>query len=269
MRILLLFLLKEMRDARTNKQVWPIYLLLPPIALALPIIFVTVMPGVVRAEMEKGDAAMQSLARLAQGAEEFAGMPLDEAMSRFFLRSLVAFFLIMPLVISSVSAAFSIVGEKQQRTLEPILATPITDAQFMLGKMLSSSVPAVIIMWATALLATIVVDIISLSMYRAALLPDRFWAMGVLVLGPLLTVGAVLATMRVSARMTDPQAANQFGGLVILPAFLVSLAIFGKLLTLSFAALCIACLLVLLLDLFLFRLNLRKFQREEILTRWK
>jgi ABC-2 type transport system permease protein len=269
MRILLLFLLKEMRDLRTNKQVWPAYLLLPPIALALPIFFVTVTPGVVRAEMEKGDAAMQSLARLAQGAEEFAGMPLDEAMARFFLRSLVAFFLIMPLVISSVSAAFSIVGEKQQRTLEPILATPITDAQFMLGKMLASSVPAVIVTWATALLATIVVDFISLSKYRAALLPDRFWAMGVFVLGPLLAVGAVLATMRISARMTDPQAANQFAGLVIVPAFLVSLAIFGKLLTLSFAALCIACLLALSLDLFLFRLNLRKFQREEILTRWK
>ena len=162
-------------------------------------------------------------------------------------------------------------GEKQQRALKPILATPITDAQFRhtLGKMLASSVPAVIITWATALLATIVVDFISLSKYRAALLPDRFWAMGVLVLAPLLAVGAVLATMRVSARMTDPQAANQFTGLVIVPTFLVSLAISGKLLTLSFAALCIACLLVLLLDMFLFRLNLRKFQREEILTRWK
>ena len=72
--------LKEMRDVRTNKQVWPVYLLLPPIALALPIIFVTVMPGVVD-EMEKGDEVMQYLARLAQGAEEFAGMSLDEAIS--------------------------------------------------------------------------------------------------------------------------------------------------------------------------------------------
>jgi ABC-2 type transport system permease protein len=269
MRIMLLFLLKELRDVRTNKQVWPVYLLLPPIALVLPIFAVTVMPGVVRAEAVKGDAVMQSLMRLVQEAGEFAGMSLDEAMSRFLLRNLLAFFLIMPLGISSVSAAFSIVGEKQQRTLEPILATPITDSQFMLGKMLAASVPAVIVTWATALLATLVVDFISLSKYRVALLPDRFWMMGVLVLAPLLAFGAVLATMRISARMTDPQAANQFAGLVIVPAFLTNLALFGKLLTLSFAALCIACLLVLVLDYFLFRLNLRKFQRDEILTRWK
>jgi ABC-2 type transport system permease protein len=269
MRILLLFLLKEMRDVRTNKQVWPVYLLLPPIAMALPILSVTVMPGVVSAELRKGDAVMQSMVRLAQEAEDFAGMTLDEAISRFFLRNLAAFFLIMPLGISSISAAFSIVGEKQQRTLEPILATPITDTQFMLGKMLASGVPAIIVTWGTALLTAIVVDFISLSKYRAAFLPDRFWTMGVLVLGPLLAFGAVLATMRVSARMTDPQAANQFAGLVIVPAFLINLALFGKLLTLSFTALCIACLLVLVLDFFLFRLNLRKFQREEILTRWK
>jgi hypothetical protein len=90
-----------------------------------------------------------------------------------------------------------------------------------------------------------------------------------MVLAPLLAFGAVLATMRVSARMTDPQAANQFAGMVIVPAFLISLALFGKLLTLSFTALCIACLHMLVLDFFLFRLNLRKFQRDEILTRWK
>jgi ABC-2 type transport system permease protein len=190
-------------------------------------------------------------------------------MTRYFLRNLAGFFLVMPLGIASISAAFSIVGEKQQRTLEPILATPITDTQLLLGKLLAASVPAIIVTWATAALTTLVVDVISLQKYAAVMLPDRFWLLGVLALAPLIACGAVLATMRVSARMTDPQAANQFAGLIIVPAFLLNLAVFGKLLTLSFAALCAACVLVLLLDLSLFRLNLRKFQREEILTRWK
>jgi ABC-2 type transport system permease protein len=269
MRILLLFLLKEIRDVRTNKHVWPAYLALPPVTLALPIYLVVALPGALRPAMEKGDPVAQALVGSIQRADEFAGMSLDEAMSRFVLRNVIALFLIMPLAISAVSAAFSIVGEKQQRTLEPILATPITDAQFMFSKMLASSLPAIIVTWATALLVTVVVDFVSLSKYRVALLPDRFWIMGVLVLAPLLAFCAVLATMRVSARMADAQSANLFAGLVILPAFLISLAIFGKLLTLSFVALCVACLLVLLLDLYLFRRNLQKFQREEILTRWK
>jgi ABC-type Na+ efflux pump permease subunit len=61
-------------------------------------------------------------------------MGTDEAITRFFLRSLVSFYLLLPVGLSSMSAAFSVVAEKQQRTLEPILATPITDLEFLIGK---------------------------------------------------------------------------------------------------------------------------------------
>ena len=43
----------------------------------------------------------------------------------------------------------------------------------------------------------------------------------------------------------------------------------GKILTISMAAVAIACVVLLLLTLFLLRLNLKNFQREEILTKWK
>ena len=41
------------------------------------------------------------------------------------------------------------------------------------------------------------------------------------------------AAMRLSAKMTDPQTANQFTGLVIVPAFMILIGIFGKVLTIS------------------------------------
>lgn len=68
---------------------------------------------------------------------------------------------------------------------------------------------------------------------------------------------------------SDPQTANQFTGLVIVPAFMILIGIFGKVLTISMSAVATACVLVVLLVLFLLRLNLKNFQREEILTRWK
>ena len=69
--------------------------------------------------------------------------------------------------------------------------------------------------------------------------------------------------------MTDPQATNQFAGMVIMPVFILVLGVFGKLISLSFLALMAACGVLLLVNVYLFRLNLRKFQREEILTKWK
>jgi hypothetical protein len=54
-----------------------------------------------------------------------------------------------------------------------------------------------------------------------------------------------------------------------LPIFLLVVAVFGRLLTRSFPALLGACVLVVLLDFALFRMNVVRFRREEILTTWK
>ncbi len=269
MRILFLFLAKELRDIRGNKQALPAYCLLPVIAVGMMILFTLILPGMVQATAQKKDPSVDMLVRIVHAVPEFAGMSLAEGITRYFLRNLVGFFLLMPVALSSFAAAYSIVGEKQQRTLEPILATPITDRQLMLAKLLASIVPAVVLSWLAGLLASVIVDFISWERNGYLLLPDRFWLVGLLAFGPLMGVGSVLATMHFSAKMTDPQAANQFTGLVIMPIFLVIVALFGRALTLSFVFLCSACLALLLLDVVLFRFILQKFQREEILTRWK
>ena len=77
-----------------------------------------------------------------------------------------------------------------------------------------------------------------------------------------------LVTMRLSARATDPQATVQTTALFVIPAFFLVIGVFGKLLTTYFPALAGACVLVAFLDVALFQLNVRRFRREEILTRW-
>ena len=269
MNVPLLFVRKDLRDLRRNKYVLPIFGLFPLIAIGVTLLFVLIAPEMAEEAQRGTDPTMASILRLLLANEEFAALPLDQAVTLFFLRSIVGFFLLMPVALSSISAAFSLVGEKQQRTMEPILATPITDRQFLLGKMLASLAPSVAVTWLAAVLAIAAANTITWSWYGALLLPDRFWLFGILFFGPLLGAGSVLATMRISAKISDPQTANQFAGLVIVPAFLIGLGLFGKFLTASFLALLIAAVLVIALDLLLLKLNLAKFQREEILTKWK
>jgi ABC-2 type transport system permease protein len=263
----LLFLRKELRETLRNKFLFPVYLILPPIAVIVPVVL-TILASTLMA-IDKDDPLVLAMLRTVSTAPEFAGMPLDEGITRFLLRNTLAFYLLMPVGLSSISAAFSIVAEKQQRTLEPILATPITTLEFLTGKLLASLVPSIILTWAAALLAAVILNWMTWGKYPTLLLPDRFWAVGVFVLAPLMGTASVLATMRLSAKMNDPQAANQFTGLVIVPIFMISIGVFGKLLTLSIGAVVVACLVVLLAGFLLLRLNLKNFQREEILTRWK
>lgn len=268
MGVLLLFLKKELRDIRTNNRVWPVYLVLPAIAIAIPGMFAVVGPVIATQALARHDLASLSMLDLLRRIPEFSHLTPAEALTRYLVRSAAGMFLLIPVALSSTSAAFSIVGEKQQRTLEPILATPITDRQFLLGKLLATVVPTVAITWATGAAAVAVVDALVWSRF-GPILPDRFWLLGVAVFSPLLGAVVVLVTMRLSAKATDPQATVQTTALVILPGFLLVFGVFGKILTLSFPALCIACLLALVLDLALFRANVVRFKREEILTRWK
>jgi len=269
MRVLLLFLRKELKAIRTDSRVWPVYLVFPVLAIGLPTFIAFLSPVLIRQGMAKQDPGMLQVSQLVRMMPDFASLAPEEGMTRYVLRSVAALFLLMPVALSSTSAAFSIVGEKQQRTLEPILATPITDGQFLLGKLLAAAVPTVVMTWATALVTIIVVDIATGGRYATALLPDRFWALGILGLAPLLATAVVLVTMRFSAKATDPQATVQATALAIIPGFLILIALFGKLLTTFFAALWVACLVMAVIDLLLFRGNTRTFRREEILTRWK
>ncbi len=267
MRVIWLFLWKELRDARRNPYLLPGYLVLPPLAIFLPVVFTALAPVMLQAD--PNDPMTKALIRMVSTAPEFAGLSQDEAMTRYFLRSMIVLYMIFPVGLSSIAAAFSIVSEKTQRTLEPILATPIADRDFLLGKLVAAVLPSIALTWLSAVLCIFLVDIVGYRLYGTLLLPDRFWTMSILVLAPLLGVTSVLAAMRVSARLTDPQAANQATALVIIPFFMVGIGIFGKLLSLSFTAVLVACVVMALLSLLLFRINVRKFQREEILTQWK
>ena len=264
-----LFLRKDLRDIRSNRSVWPVYLILPLIAVALPVIFAIITPLMIQQAAAKQDQATLALMAMLGRIPEFAGMEVGQALTRYLVRSAAGIFLIIPVALSSTAAAFSIVGEKQQRTLEPILATPITDRQFLLGKLLASLAPTVAITWLAGLVATLAVDGVAWSRFGGPILPDRFWLLCLLVLAPLLGAMVVLVTMIFSAKSTDPQATVQTTALAIIPGFLLLFGVFGRILTLSFIALWVACLLAALVDTALFRANVAKFKREEILTRWK
>jgi ABC-2 type transport system permease protein len=264
-----LFLAREWADTRRNSRVLPLYFIMPLVAVALPILLALMAPSMVRDLQQSAEpstvALIENLTRLA----EYSGLPPGEVLARYVLRATVGMFLLMPIAIASTTAAFSIVGEKQQHTLEPILATPITDRQLLLGKLLASVGPTVALTWAAGAVAIVIVDVVFTLQGMAAPLPDRYWTAVLLVLAPALTAAVALITMRLSARSSDPQGTVQTSALAVLPIFILLVAVFGRILTRSFPALLGACALMLLVDAALFRMNVVRFRREEILTRWK
>ena len=71
-------------------------------------------------------------------------------MQIYLINEFLLLFMMMPLIIPITIAAYSIVGEKTTRSLEPLLATPITTAELLIGKGLAAAIPAIAATWSVS-----------------------------------------------------------------------------------------------------------------------
>jgi ABC-2 type transport system permease protein len=198
-----------------------------------------------------------------------AGLTVAEQHQALPATQLSLIYLFLPVILTSIIASYSIVGEKNSRTLEPILATPVRTAEFLLGKCLASFLVGVGVTWAAG-------AVFAYGTARLALTPRVFaavispgWLVVLLLWTPLLALLANAVTMGISSRVTDARAAQQVSALVVAPflgLFFAQLA-GARVLTAGFT-LGVAGAMALITAI-AWWLVARLFQREAILTWWK
>jgi len=193
----------------------------------------------------------------------------NECFQVFLTNQFMLLFMIIPLMIPVNIAAYSIVGEKATRSLEPLLATPITTGELLAGKNLAAVIPAVVATWFSFVIFILGTWILIDSPRVVAELLDPMWWIAVLLLGPLLAVLSVNFSIIVSSRVNDPRVAEQVSAVVILPILALFFSQIAGLFFLNRALVLLITLVVLAFDLVLLYLSTRLFQRETILTRWK
>ena len=103
------------------------------------------LAGVVGERALPPELAAQVLAQ----RPEWAAFTAAELAGAFAVQQFLAFFLLMPAYIPLSIATFSIIGEKQARTLEPVLATPIRTVELLTAKAIAALVPGVAAGWVT------------------------------------------------------------------------------------------------------------------------
>ena len=128
----------------------------------------------------------------------------------------------MPAYIPLSIATFSIIGEKQARTLEPVLATPIRTLELLVGKAIAALVPGVLAGWVTYV-AFVALASIVYGPNLFGVVTDSSWLVGVFMLGPAVGLSSVVAGVIVSARVNDPRVAQQIGGIIVVPIIAVTL----------------------------------------------
>lgn len=187
----------------------------------------------------------------------------------YTLSQFIILFMMIPVIIPVNIAAYSIVGEKTTHSLEPLLATPITTGELLIGKNLAAVIPAVFATWAGYSVFAIGAYVITKDLRLVGIILDPLWLIAILLVSPLLSILAVNFAVMVSSRVTDPRVAEQLSVLVILPLLLLMFGQIAGLLVINRQIILILALVILLLNLGLIPLTVQLFQRETILTRWK
>jgi hypothetical protein len=181
----------------------------------------------------------------------------------------VDYALFLPLMVSvlvpAVMSAYSVVGEREQGTLEPVLTTPVGRAELVAGKAAAIFIPAVVLGYLIFGIFVAITQFAAASPVAAAVrhAPQLSAA---LVFIPLLAAWAIWVGLAISTRVTDTRVAQQLSILgslppvvlaalmsfqVINPTFGLVAALAGGLLAVD----CTACLVV-----------ARLFDRERLIT---
>ncbi len=259
-------MLKEWAEVFKNRLVLFSVVFLPLIFIALPVITIVAMLSeadtteIIPVEEDMG---------ILPGMEAYcADLSDSECVVVYTLNLYTFMFMILPVAIPVTIAAYSIVGEKAARSLEPLLATPITTLELLAGKALSAIVPAVGATWISYLIYVVLVGLISGTQFLPYVL-EPWWLLAIFVVGPLLTFLAVCVSIMISSRVTDPRVAEQLSMVVILPIILIIIGQSIGLVLIDQQMVLFLGLLALVVDIVLGYISIQLFQRERILTRWK
>jgi ABC-2 type transport system permease protein len=184
------------------------------------------------------------------------------------LNSFLFFFMIYTGALPASIASYSLVGEKVERSLEPLLATPATDGEILLGKAAAALVPPLAAMWAGMVSLMAYCDAVTRGTLGYLFFPN--WTAAVTVFGaaPLLALMAVGFSVLWSARVSEVRTAQQLGALAAIPGAAVYIALMTGAFTLDLASIGVMCGVLAVVDAALVVAARATFHREEILTRW-
>jgi ABC-2 type transport system permease protein len=264
---MLALLRKELADERQNLALFLPTLFVGVITILLPL-FVAVIVPYVTGERLADSNDLEVALEMYRDQPAMRGLGPEAAIQASIFQFFAVMLILIPVAASMSLAAHSIVGEKQARSLEPLLVTPITTFELLGAKVLGAFIPSAMLAAGFFALYVLAALLFAREGVAWALLGPRSLAI-VFVLGPLAALAALQMAVCVSSRVNDVRTAQQIGVLVILPVPGLLLGqLFGSLqltgpLIVSIAA------GALVVNAVLMWIGIILFDRETILTRWK
>ncbi|WP_165212047.1 ABC transporter permease subunit [Streptococcus tangpeifui] len=207
---------KDLQDFFSDKSILGLFIFIPLLfSLILPVLLIKLGNNELLFDSINGmDSFVDNLPAtiLPKGIDNDLA-PLY-ALLIFFMLPL---FMMLPIIFSNLIASFSFIGEKEHKTLEGLLSTPISPQSLLVGKMLASMIPAVLVTWLAMVVYGVIVDVMGYSLFHHLLFPNITWLISGLLVSPLLVMLSSFLVLGASQYLKTSKSAQSVSMLLILP----------------------------------------------------
>ncbi|MGD0220422.1 MAG: ABC transporter permease subunit [Acidimicrobiales bacterium] len=228
---------KEMRDYRRKRSIVVTMAILPFLFLIEPVVTIFLVPTTTAIS----------------GPDTYVILPL-------------LYLLLIPSVMPSTLAAYSVVGEREQGTLEPLLTTPISQQEFILGKAAAVMIPTMMLSYTVFGLFLAAVALFAKSVVASAVFYQVPVLLALFLLTPLLAGWAIVVGMAVSVRASEVRVAQQLSMLASLPPVGLILLLAVGVIHPTFAVAFIFAVVLLAIDVRALRIVSKMLDRERLVT---
>ncbi len=212
---------KDLLEVRQNKAAWV------PMAVA-PLIIIVLMPlGMLlapqffpaAADQMVNDPDLAMMLERVPASIQGSIQGLGGLQTMLFLvlgYMLAPLFLIFPLAFSSVVAAESFAGERERKTLEALLYTPVTERELFVGKVITGMIPSLAISWLSFLIYAIVLNTAGYPLFEKIWFPVASWFPLIFWITPALALLGISVTVLISSRQQTFMGAYQMSSSLVL-----------------------------------------------------
>lgn len=257
---------KDLKELGANKMV-----VVPMIIV--PLIFCVVLPGALggfglglhRTDLVGGAEMLRKVldvypipGQLSTVAERMVYVLLNY--------TFIPMFMIVPLMVASIVSANAIVGEKERKTLETLLYTPITNRELIVAKLAAAFLPALAVAVVGFAGYFVVGNAVSLLVAGIVIVRSWIWVPAMLLLVPAVSLLGLASTLLVSLKAKTFMEAQQTAGVVVLPLVLLVVVQVTGIVVFNALYVVLASLVLLGIDYLLISRVLPRFSREGIVT---
>jgi ABC-2 type transport system permease protein len=256
---------KDLREFKGDKQIWiPVILIPLLVSIGLPFT-VAFMPSAMTSSGAIPEVPVGLLRNLPEEMRlTLNALQKDEQLAFLFIAYYFApTFLVIPLAIPAVLCADSFAGEKERNTIEAILATPISDSELLVGKII---LPLVASLSSSYLAFAIYSFLTNVFIFHRFLFPTSSWISIMCFLVPALTFFSVGAMIIISARSKGFREAQQMGGMIVLPAFVLLVTQLLGIMSMTSQGLIGTSMVLLILDILLLKYGSRTYNRDHLMS---